>query len=118
MCMQCQQNSSLVSRRALGLFAVSCAALLLVPGADAKENEKKAPPKPENLLSPEAALKWEVLEGSIGLVTFDQPNSRANTLNQAVLGEFEKLSSKDTHPESAGFFGKVRELLGGRAGSG
>ena len=40
--------------------------------------------------SPEAALKWEVLEGSIGLVTFDQPDSRANTLNQAVLGEFEK----------------------------
>src|SRR5438132_5186596 len=41
--------------------------------------------------SPEAALKWEVLDGSIALVTFDQPNSRANTLNQAVLGEFEKL---------------------------
>jgi len=34
-----------------------------------------------------------------------------------LLTEFEKLSSKDTHPESAGFFGKVRELLGGRAGS-
>jgi molecular chaperone DnaJ len=35
-----------------------------------------------------------------------------------LLNEFEKLSSKDTHPESAGFFGKVREFLGGRAGSG
>jgi molecular chaperone DnaJ len=35
-----------------------------------------------------------------------------------LLSEFEKLSSKDTHPESAGFFGKVKELLGGRAGSG
>jgi molecular chaperone DnaJ len=34
-----------------------------------------------------------------------------------LLAEFEKLSSKDTHPESAGFFGKVREFLGGRAGS-
>ena len=34
-----------------------------------------------------------------------------------LLNEFDKLSSKDTHPESAGFFGKVRELLGGRAGS-
>jgi molecular chaperone DnaJ len=34
-----------------------------------------------------------------------------------LLSEFDKLSSKDTHPESAGFFGKVRELLGGRAGS-
>src|SRR6202142_4345733 len=33
-----------------------------------------------------------------------------------LLNEFEKLSSKDTHPESAGFFGKVREFLGGRAG--
>src|SRR5438552_1266449 len=41
--------------------------------------------------SSEAALKLEVLDGSIALVTFDQPNSRANTLNQAVLGEFEKL---------------------------
>src|SRR5438093_10366235 len=35
-----------------------------------------------------------------------------------LLNEFEKLSSKDTQPEAAGFFGKVRELLGGRAGSG
>ena len=34
-----------------------------------------------------------------------------------LLGEFEKLCSKDTHPESAGFFGKVREFLGGRTGS-
>src|ERR1700716_1584409 len=34
-----------------------------------------------------------------------------------LLGEFEKLSSQDTHPESAGFFGKVREFLGGRTGS-
>jgi molecular chaperone DnaJ len=33
-----------------------------------------------------------------------------------LLGEFERLSSKDTHPESAGFFGKVKEFLG-RAGS-
>jgi molecular chaperone DnaJ len=33
-----------------------------------------------------------------------------------LLNEFEKLSSKDTQPESAGFFGKVREFLGGRAG--
>ena len=34
-----------------------------------------------------------------------------------LLAEFEKLSSKETHPESAGFFGKVREFLGGRASS-
>jgi molecular chaperone DnaJ len=34
-----------------------------------------------------------------------------------LLNEFEKLSSKDTHPESAGFFGKVKEFLGGRTGS-
>ena len=28
-----------------------------------------------------------------------------------LLAEFEKLSSKDTQPESAGFFGKVKEFL-------
>jgi len=33
-----------------------------------------------------------------------------------LLAEFERLSSKDTQPESAGFFGKVKEFLG-RAGS-
>jgi molecular chaperone DnaJ len=33
-----------------------------------------------------------------------------------LLAEFERLSSKETHPESAGFFGKVKEFLG-RAGS-
>jgi Carbonic anhydrase len=63
MCMLCQQESGLVSRRALGLFAISSAALLLAPGARAKEKEKKAPPKPENLLSPEAALK-RLLKGN------------------------------------------------------
>jgi 3-hydroxyacyl-CoA dehydrogenase/enoyl-CoA hydratase/3-hydroxybutyryl-CoA epimerase/3-hydroxyacyl-CoA dehydrogenase/enoyl-CoA hydratase/3-hydroxybutyryl-CoA epimerase/enoyl-CoA isomerase len=31
------------------------------------------------------------LDGSIGLVTFDLPNSRANTLGQAVLAELEAL---------------------------
>jgi molecular chaperone DnaJ len=33
-----------------------------------------------------------------------------------LLSEFEKISSRETHPESAGFFGKVKEFLGGRAG--
>ena len=33
-----------------------------------------------------------------------------------LLVEFEKLSSKETHPESAGFFGKVKEFFGNRAG--
>ena len=55
MCMVCQQQSGLISRRSLGLFAMSSAALLLASGASAKE--KQAPPKPENVLSPEAALK-------------------------------------------------------------
>jgi carbonic anhydrase len=52
MCMLCQQKQGLLSRRTFGLFAMSSAALLLASGADAKE--KQAPPKPENVLSPEA----------------------------------------------------------------
>src|SRR5262245_26667013 len=32
-----------------------------------------------------------------------------------LLNEFDKLCSKETHPESTGFFGRVRDLLGGRA---
>jgi 3-hydroxyacyl-CoA dehydrogenase / enoyl-CoA hydratase / 3-hydroxybutyryl-CoA epimerase / enoyl-CoA isomerase len=39
----------------------------------------------------ESALRLEMLEGSIALVTFDQPGSRANTLGQATLAEFEAL---------------------------
>jgi molecular chaperone DnaJ len=34
-----------------------------------------------------------------------------------LLIEFEQLSSHDTHPEATGFFGKVKEFFGGRAGS-
>ena len=34
-----------------------------------------------------------------------------------LLGEFEKLSSKETQPEAASFFGKVKEFFGNRAGS-
>src|SRR5436190_79043 len=62
MCTLCQQKPGLVSRRTLGLFAVSSAAFLLASGVNAKEKEK-APPKPENLLSPEAALK-RLLKGN------------------------------------------------------
>ncbi len=34
-----------------------------------------------------------------------------------LLSEFQKLSSNETNPESAGFFGKVKEFFGTRAGS-
>ena len=34
-----------------------------------------------------------------------------------LLGEFEKLCSKETHPESSGFFGRVKEFFGNKAGS-
>src|SRR5689334_6355738 len=39
----------------------------------------------------ESALRLEVLDDNTGLLTFDQPNSRANTLGQAVLDEFTAL---------------------------
>src|SRR6266851_1064378 len=38
-----------------------------------------------------SALRLEILDGSIGLLTFDLPNSRANTLGQTVLAELETL---------------------------
>jgi molecular chaperone DnaJ len=31
-----------------------------------------------------------------------------------LLAEFDRLSSSETQPESAGFFGKVKELFGGK----
>jgi enoyl-CoA hydratase/carnithine racemase len=36
-------------------------------------------------------LALEVRTDGIGILTFDQPGSRANTLGQAVLGEFEAI---------------------------
>jgi 3-hydroxyacyl-CoA dehydrogenase/enoyl-CoA hydratase/3-hydroxybutyryl-CoA epimerase/3-hydroxyacyl-CoA dehydrogenase/enoyl-CoA hydratase/3-hydroxybutyryl-CoA epimerase/enoyl-CoA isomerase len=38
----------------------------------------------------QSALRLEILDGNIALLTFDQPGSRANTLGQAVLGELEQ----------------------------
>src|SRR5439155_26724566 len=38
-----------------------------------------------------AALRLETLPGDVARVTFDLPGSRANTLGQAVLAEFEQL---------------------------
>jgi molecular chaperone DnaJ len=48
-------------------------------------------------------------------VTVETPQSLTKRQRE-LLNEFDRLSSKDTQPESAGFFGKVREFLGGRAG--
>src|SRR3981081_3635185 len=64
MCEKCRRNSlqpTVVSRRALCLFAVSSAGLLLADKAGAKE--KKTPPKPQNVLSPDASLN-RLLEGN------------------------------------------------------
>jgi carbonic anhydrase len=63
MCKECQKNPfepSAMSRRALGLLAISSAGLLLADKAAAKE---KIPPKPQNVLSPDASLS-RLLQGN------------------------------------------------------
>ena len=42
----------------------------------------------------ESSVKLEIVKDQVGLVTFDQANSRANSLNTAVLAEFQKLLSQ------------------------
>src|SRR4029450_10115363 len=64
MCERCEQNSldpRALSRRAICLFAISSGALLLADKAGAKE--KKSPPKPQNVLAPDASLD-RLLEGN------------------------------------------------------
>src|SRR5438132_11428370 len=56
------------------------------------------PSAPQSGKSPPAALRLEILPGDIALVTFDLPNSRANTLGQAVLAEFEQLLARLEQP--------------------
>jgi 3-hydroxyacyl-CoA dehydrogenase/enoyl-CoA hydratase/3-hydroxybutyryl-CoA epimerase/3-hydroxyacyl-CoA dehydrogenase/enoyl-CoA hydratase/3-hydroxybutyryl-CoA epimerase/enoyl-CoA isomerase len=46
-----------------------------------------AQPPPGNL----SALRLETLGGDVGVITFDIPGSRANTLGQPVLAEFEAV---------------------------
>jgi 3-hydroxyacyl-CoA dehydrogenase/enoyl-CoA hydratase/3-hydroxybutyryl-CoA epimerase/3-hydroxyacyl-CoA dehydrogenase/enoyl-CoA hydratase/3-hydroxybutyryl-CoA epimerase/enoyl-CoA isomerase len=45
----------------------------------------------ENARSNGKALKLEETQHKVGLITFDQPGSRVNTLGQAALGELEAL---------------------------
>jgi carbonic anhydrase len=67
MCEMCRLESHHLpapSRRRLFLLAASSIGLFLVGAADAKEQEKKRkPPKPQNVLSPDASLK-RLLEGN------------------------------------------------------
>ena len=65
MCQDCSPSLSqplAPSRRSLMLFAASAAGTLL-GGGIAEAKEKKAPPKPENVLSPDASLK-RLMEGN------------------------------------------------------
>ena len=65
MCENCSSNlphSLAPSRRSLMLFAASAAGMLLTDRI-AGAKEAKAPPKPENVLSPDAALK-RLMEGN------------------------------------------------------
>src|ERR1700685_3444462 len=61
MCEMCRQNSHRSlgpSRRSILLFGASSVGVLLAGAADAKEKEKKKkPPKPQNVVSPDAALE-------------------------------------------------------------
>jgi carbonic anhydrase len=63
MCEKCRQNSHRSpgpSRRFVLLFGASSVGVFLAGAADAKEKEsekKKKPPKPQNVLSPDAALE-------------------------------------------------------------
>jgi carbonic anhydrase len=61
MCEICRSNSFLPSRRSLLGFAASAAGLMLAHAAHAKKT--KAPPKPENVISPDASLK-RLMEGN------------------------------------------------------
>jgi carbonic anhydrase len=64
MCEKCPRDllePPALSRRSLCLLAISSAGLLLADGAGAKE--RKTPPKPQNVLSPDASLN-RLLEGN------------------------------------------------------
>lgn len=61
MCETCRQNALQFSRRGLLLGAVSTAGLLLSNAAGAKQI--KTPPKPQNVLSPDASLE-RLLKGN------------------------------------------------------
>jgi carbonic anhydrase len=61
MCVTCRQNSFQPSRRGLVLGAAATIGLLLGSAAGAKE--KKPPPKPQNVLSPDASLE-RLLKGN------------------------------------------------------
>ena len=44
-----------------------------------------------------SALRLDVLDGNVALVTFDQPGSRANILGQAVQADFEAVLAQLRH---------------------
>src|SRR4051812_25245346 len=45
----------------------------------------------ERAMATANALQLDFIEDGIARITFDQPGSRANTLNQNVLAEFENI---------------------------
>jgi carbonic anhydrase len=83
MCEVCQRNSGVISRRALGLFAISSAGLFLADKAEAKK--RKSPPKPENVLSPEASLK-RLLEGNERYVEGEMRSHDFKREREALVG--------------------------------
>ena len=83
MCEVCQRNSGFLSRRALGLFAISSVGLLLAGHAGAKD--KKSPPKPENVLSPEASLE-RLLKGNARYVAGDMRRHDFKREREALAG--------------------------------
>ena len=84
MCEKCsldQIHPTSPSRRSVVLFAASALGLMLADAANAKDS--KAPPKPQNVLSPDAALK-RLMEGNERYVN---GTSRRHDFKHAGCGE-------------------------------
>ncbi len=71
------------SRRSVVLFAASALGLMLADAVNAKDN--KAPPKPQNVLSPDAALK-RLMEGNARYVNGKSRRHDFKSEREALVG--------------------------------
>ena len=86
MCEKCsmgQLHPTSPSRRSVVLFAASALGLMLADTANAKE--EKTPPKPQNVLSPDAALK-KLMEGNARYVDGKSRRHDFKAEREALVG--------------------------------
>jgi molecular chaperone DnaJ len=116
-----REGADLHCRVPISMVLAALGGEIEVPTIDGNHNRVKVPEGTQSgrrfrLQSKGMPVLRSKQTGDMYIQVLVETPQKLSKRQRELLNEFERLSSQDTQPEAAGFFGKVKEFLG-RSGS-